>query len=81
MRELLKRSEIPRRWEDVAPEWMTEAIRTRHPGAEVRDVTIVTRDDGTNRRARLGLTYSAGSGPETVFVKGAHAQPPCRPSA
>jgi hypothetical protein len=27
------------------------------------------RDDGTNRRARLAVTYAAGSGPATVFVK------------
>jgi hypothetical protein len=62
-------STIPARWEDVTPAWMTAAITTRHPGAEVGDVTILTRDDGTNSRARFGLTYTAGSGPETVFGK------------
>jgi hypothetical protein len=30
---------------------------------------VVLRDDGTNKRARLALTYSAGSGPATVFAK------------
>jgi aminoglycoside phosphotransferase (APT) family kinase protein len=30
---------------------------------------VALRDDGTNRRARLALTYSAGSGPATVFAK------------
>jgi hypothetical protein len=63
---------IPREWEDVTPEWMTAALARHHPGAVVNDVTIVTRDDGTNRRARLGLAYAAGSGPATVFLK-AHA--------
>jgi hypothetical protein len=48
---------------------MTATFNSRFPGAEVRDVTIVTRDDGTNRRARLGLTYAVGRGPETVFLK------------
>ncbi|MGW1028541.1 phosphotransferase [Streptomyces sp. NPDC002577] len=48
---------------------MTEAIAGRHPGAVVRDVDVLMREDGNNRRARLGLTYAAGSGPETVFVK------------
>jgi hypothetical protein len=33
------------------------------------DLTVEGRDDGTNRRARLGVTYAAGSGPATVFVK------------
>jgi hypothetical protein len=48
---------------------MTIALSAHHPGAVISDVTILMRDDGTNRRARLGLTYSAGSGPATVFVK------------
>src|SRR6185437_9654451 len=56
---------------------MTEAIRGHHPDAEVSDVEVVLRDDGTNRRARLGLTYSEGTGPATVFAKAvdpAHAE-------
>ncbi|MGH3643743.1 MAG: phosphotransferase [Myxococcota bacterium] len=48
---------------------MTAALAGHHPGATVEKVTVDLRDDGTNRRARLGLTYSAGSGPATVFVK------------
>jgi hypothetical protein len=48
---------------------MTAALARRHPGAVVEEVTVLLRDDGTNRRARLGLTYAAGSGPATVFVK------------
>jgi hypothetical protein len=60
---------IPRQWEDFSPEWMTSAISSRHPDAKVRDVSVKDREDGTNRRARLGLTYAAGFGPETVFMK------------
>jgi hypothetical protein len=60
---------IPKRWDDVTPEWMTAAIRRHHPDAAVADVTLLLRDDGTNRRARFGLTYKAGSGPATVFAK------------
>ena len=41
------------------------------PGVEVRDVKVELRDDGTNRRARLGCSYAKGSGPATVFVKAA----------
>ena len=39
------------------------------PRRRVDDVAVVLRDDGTNRRARLQLTYSAGAGPATVFAK------------
>jgi hypothetical protein len=60
---------LPKRWEDVTPEWMTAALAIHHPHAVVGEVTVLLRDDGTNRRARLGLTYAAGAGPATVFVK------------
>jgi hypothetical protein len=48
---------------------MTSVIAGQCPGARVREVTLIARDDGTNRRARLGLTYASGSGPATVFAK------------
>ncbi|UXA20877.1 phosphotransferase [Mycobacterium sp. SMC-4] len=48
---------------------MTSVLAQHFPGAEVGDVRVVLRDDGTNRRARLGLSYSAGTGPATVFAK------------
>jgi aminoglycoside phosphotransferase (APT) family kinase protein len=60
---------IPTTWADVTAEWMTDAISRVHPDAEVGDVHLLLEDDGTNRRARFGLSYAAGSGPETVFVK------------
>lgn len=62
---------IPNGWDEITPAWMTDAIRRHHPDAVVSDVAVVLRDDGTNRRARLALTYSAGSGPATVFAKAA----------
>ena len=62
---------IPNGWEEITPAWMTHAIRRHHPDAVVSDVAVVLRDDGTNRRARLELTYSAGTGPATVFAKAA----------
>jgi hypothetical protein len=60
---------IPRGWEAINAEWMTAALAGHFPGATVSDVAVVLRDDGTNRRARLALTYSAGDGPATVFAK------------
>jgi len=62
--------EIPARWDDITPEWMTAALADAYPGAVVDAVTVQTRDDGTNRRARLAVTYAEGDGPATVFVKG-----------
>ena len=50
---------------------MSAALAADHPGAVVEAVTVEVRDDGTNRRARLRVTYRAGSGPATVFVKAA----------
>ncbi|MGV0718667.1 phosphotransferase [Mycolicibacterium sp. XJ662] len=60
---------LPREWEEITPDWMTAALARDHPGVVVDTVTVALRDDGTNRRARLALTYAAGSGPATVFAK------------
>jgi hypothetical protein len=63
--------QVPKSWDQITPAWMSTALAQHHPGATVQDVTLELVDDGTNRRARLGLTYSAGGGPATVFVKAA----------
>ncbi|MGH3253470.1 MAG: phosphotransferase family protein [Trebonia sp.] len=60
---------IPDRWNDLSAQWMTAALSTRFPGAEVATASLVWVSEGTNRRARFGLTYSSGTGPEVVFVK------------
>lgn len=60
---------IPQGWDEITPEWMTSALSQHFPGAEVDAVRVALRDDGTNRRARLALSYGAGHGPETVFAK------------
>lgn len=63
--------QVPTSWDELTPAWMSTALAEHHPGALVDGVTVELRDDGTNRRARLGLTYSVGTGPATVFVKAA----------
>ncbi len=68
----LKPNRIPLQWDDVTAAWMTAAIASKHPDAKVGEVKIVTRDDGTNRRARFALSYAEGDGPKSVFLK-AHA--------
>lgn len=60
---------IPTNWSGITPEWMTTALSSHFPDVEVADVSVLFRDDGTNRRARLGVIYSAGNGPATVFAK------------
>lgn len=60
---------VPQGWDEITPEWMTSALTQHFPGAQVDNVAVTLRDDGTNRRARLALSYSAGSGPATVFAK------------
>ena len=60
---------VPKDWSELTPEWMTAALAERHPGCVVDAVIVAMRDDGTNRRARLAVSYSAGPGPANVFVK------------
>ncbi|HEV7359968.1 MAG TPA: aminoglycoside phosphotransferase, partial [Mycobacterium sp.] len=62
---------VPKTWDDMTPDWMSTALAADFPGAQVDTVTVELRDDGTNRRARLGLTYRDSEGPATVFVKAA----------
>ena len=62
-------SSVPADWTDVTPAWMTAALQRDFPGVEVAAVELLSRDDGTNRRARLGITYGKGEGPGVLFVK------------
>lgn len=61
----------PSSWDRITPEWMSTALAAHFPGVVVADVAVDLRDDGTNRRARLAVTYASGTGPATVFVKAA----------
>jgi len=62
---------VPKSFDDITPEWMSAALAADHPGAVVDAVTVEVRDDGTNRRARLSVTYRTGNGPASVFAKAA----------
>jgi hypothetical protein len=53
---------VPRRWSDVTPAWMTEAL-----GRPVQAVRVSDAVDGTNSRARVRVRYPDGE--RTVFVK------------
>lgn len=60
---------VPRSWSELTPAWMTEALAAAFAGAVVDAVEIGDVVDGTNSRARIGLHYGSGRGPERVFVK------------
>lgn len=60
---------IPQSWDTLTPEWATAAIASRHPQSRISKANVLWRDDGTNRRARIGLSYERGTGPATLFIK------------
>lgn len=63
-------SPFPDTPEDVTAAWLTAAMRTTDPTAEVIAVEVLARHAGTTGRLRLGLTHGPGaSGPASVFVK------------
>lgn len=45
---------IPQGWDQISPAWMTAALARASPGVQVESMRVGLRDDGTNRRARLG---------------------------
>ncbi|MBO0708073.1 MAG: phosphotransferase [Candidatus Dormibacteraeota bacterium] len=59
----------PRSVQELTPAWMTAALGARFPGVVVDRVEMLRVDEGTNRRAVVGLRYGAGDGPARVFVK------------
>lgn len=60
---------LPADWNAITTDWVEAAIASRHPQARLREVRTLWRDDGTNRRLRLGLSYASGEGPQTLFLK------------
>jgi hypothetical protein len=59
---------VPVNW-TFTPGWATRVLSAHHPGAVVGEVKADDVDPGTTSRLRLHLGYSAGTGPETVFLK------------
>ena len=53
----------------LSPDWLSTALARSHPGAVVSAAQVMDATAGTTTRVRLKLAYSAGSGPERVFVK------------
>lgn len=67
--------DVPAFYECITSEWLTEVVRTRHPGATVTGFTLDERDSGTTNRRRIFLEYAAedaGKGyPRSFFCKAA----------
>lgn len=61
---------VPRSLAAIDAEWMTAALGRHFPGVHVAHAAVGPVAAGTNARARVVLSYSAGTGPAAVFVKG-----------
>ena len=56
----------------VTAEWLSAALRRRHPGVQVEAVDVLDETSGSANRLRLRLTYAAGGDvglPPTMFLK------------
>ena len=66
----------PRSLEDITPEWLTCALRVRHPGVTVLSATAGTVIHGSNTKIRYLLEYDqaghAAGLPATMWVKGSY---------
>jgi hypothetical protein len=60
---------VPRRWSDLDPAWMTDALARRYPGSVVDALHVGDVQRGTNSSARVALSIAQGNGPSSVFVK------------
>lgn len=55
---------------ELTPEWLTQALAARAPGARVRARRVLDQHAGTTGRVRVGLDWEGGArGPASVFVK------------
>lgn len=67
------RDEIPRSFETISDDWLTDVLCTAVPGAQVVGHRLGPNDDGTNNRRRIFIDYnSAGEAaglPASVFCK------------
>lgn len=64
----MSESRIPSNWQ-FTPQWLTPIIARHYPGARLSQVRLLDGSDGTSSRARFGLEYAEGSGPDAVFAK------------
>ncbi len=67
------RDQIPRSYEEIGDDWLTDVLCRGVPGAAVTGHQLGPADDGTNNRRRIVLTYNAAGEaaglPASVFCK------------
>src|SRR5437868_14977399 len=70
----LRYGALPLSFDDLTPQWLSEALSGHFPGVEVTDVVRTGERFGTSSSARLDLTYGDRGGsdelPRAVYVKG-----------
>ena len=60
----------------LTPEWLSDALSSRHPGVRVCDIEVLFQHGSTNHHVLLGLTYDERAGaPDTLFCKMASLDP------
>jgi aminoglycoside phosphotransferase (APT) family kinase protein len=61
---------VPESIDAITPEWLTEALQPRFPGAAVAAIDVVERHEETNAHARMRVTYTEAAGAaDTMFCK------------
>jgi thiamine kinase-like enzyme len=67
------RADIPRSYEAIGPEWLTDVLCRDVPGAAVTGCSLGPPDEGTNSRRRIFISYNeagqAAGLPASVFCK------------
>ena len=67
-------TDLPHRYEDIDPEWLTRVLCAKHPAAHVVACRLGPPDDGTSSRRRIELEYDEAGRraglPRSVFCKG-----------
>jgi len=68
-----KLSGFPLLARSLTPSWLTDTLRSRYPGIEVRGIELLDDHSGTTARARIRLDATVGPNdakpPDTLFLK------------
>lgn len=75
-RKVHRASELPRSYEELTPEWMTDALSANAPSVQVASLELGPVDNGSSNRRRLFVTYkdakAAAGLPTSFFCKASH---------
>jgi hypothetical protein len=75
-RKVVNALQLPKCYESITPEWLTEILCSRHSGAAVTDYQLGVPDKGSSNRRKIYLEYNqrgVGQGlKRAVFCKATH---------